>query len=205
MRQLIASATALLIALSLPYCSSGQTQTSAPSAPQVSPIEIQISGPKVIRVGKDLHFKVTLVSHSAAPIALTYVHDGWAESNFQWSITDTADRLLPPPTLTGPQQMVCLMSGPVPEERIQIIEPGEKFLYTTKADPSDEFGFPGKGFYKVKLRFTFDPAALALLDAIERDYKLLPGSMKPGPKRAMLYRTPKIDVSSNIWTMYLTK
>ena len=202
MHRLVSSATASLIALSVSAHSPRQTQSSAPAE---SPIEIQISGPKVIHVGQDLHFKVTLVNRSAAPVVLTYVHDGWADSNFQWSITDTADRLLSPPTPTGPQQLVCLMSGPVPEERIQIIEPGEKFLYTTNEDPPDDFAFPGKGFYKVKLRFSFDPATLAPLEALERDYKLLPYAPKPGPKRVMLYRTPKIDVSSNIWTMYLTK
>jgi hypothetical protein len=97
------------------------------------------------------------------------------------------------------------MSGPVPEERIQVLVPGEKFVYTTKADPSYDFAFPGAGFYRVKLRFSFDPATLAPLDALEHDYKLLPYAPKPGPKRVMLYKTPKIDVSSNTWTMYLAK
>jgi hypothetical protein len=201
MRRLIASCTALLIALCVPAYSSGQTQTAAPAA---SPIEIQISGPKVIRVGQDLHFKVTLINHSAVPMALTFWHDGWADSNFEWSITDTADRWLPPPTPIGPQPMVCLLSGAVSEEQIQVLVPGEKFVYTTKADPSNDFAFPGKGFYKVRLRFRFDPATLSPLDAVEREYKFLARG-KPGPKRAMLYKTPKIDVSSNVWTMYLTR
>ena len=203
MHRLMSIATALLLALGLPGDSHGQTPSSAPAVE--SPIEIQISGPKLIRVGQDLHFKVTLINHSAEPIALTDVLDGWADSNYQWSITDTADRMLPPPTPTGSQGMICLLNGPVPEASIQVIEPGEKFLYTTKADPSRDFAFPGKGFYKVKLRFVFDPARLAPLDALERDHNRLPDyAPKPGPKRVLLYKTPKIDISSNVWTMYLT-
>jgi hypothetical protein len=75
MRRLISSTTALLLVLSVPAYAPGQVQKTAPAE---SPIEVQISGPKLIRVGENLHFKVTLVHRSAAPIALTFWHDGWA-------------------------------------------------------------------------------------------------------------------------------
>jgi len=39
-------------------------------------------------------------------------------------ISDSSHRMLPPPA-GGPHYMVCLLSGPAPEELIHVLQPGE--------------------------------------------------------------------------------
>jgi hypothetical protein len=199
MGRLMSSLTALLMALSLPAYSSGQPQAAA----TLSPIELTISGPQVIRVGQDLRFKATLINRSAAPVALMFYHDGWAGSNFAWKITDLSDRVLPPPPPKGPQGFVCLVSGAQPEEAIQVLQPGEKFVYAIPEDPSDEFAFHGKGFYKVTLTYEFDPAAVSSAKNVAEEYGGRPDAAGPYPKREVLLKTPRMIVTSNVWQMYL--
>ena len=62
--------------------------------------------------------------------------------------------------------MVCLLSGPSSEELIHVLRPGEK--YTLISDPSEGFGFHGKGFYKVTLRYQFHPASLVPIAQMPR-------------------------------------
>jgi hypothetical protein len=70
----------------------------------VSAIELAISGQRLIHVGGALKLIATLTNRSAAPIAISLVHGGWADGNFNWSINDSSDRVLPAPS-GGPQYM----------------------------------------------------------------------------------------------------
>jgi len=198
MRRFASFVLALLFALSSPAYALGQSLNGATA---VSAIELAISGQRLIHVGGALKLNATLTNRSAAPIAISFVHDGWADSNFNWSITDSSDRVLPPP-FGGPQYAVCLLSGPAPEERIHVLQPAEKYKFTS--DPSEGFAFHGKGFYKVTLRYQFDPAMVVTAAQMPKEDWGAPGTPASYPKREILLNTPKIDVSSNVWTVYLT-
>jgi len=199
MRGIIPISLAALTILGAPACSLGQSERQAASA---SPIEISISGPRVVIPGQGLNLRVTLVNRSDAPIALSFVDDGWWASRFEWKITDRSGRVLPPPAPTGPTNEVCLLNGPVPEDMIQVLQPGEHYIYSKDEDPSAIFAFPGKGFYEATVRFRFDPASLTSLTRINGLPQSPLQEMK-GPKRTLLYKTPTIDVTSNSWQFYL--
>jgi hypothetical protein len=199
MRRTLSSAVRLLMALSFPAYSPGQSGGAAAAA---SRIELQISGPRVIRIGQDLHFTVTLVNRSSTSVALMFYHDGEAVSSLQWKITDSSDRELPPPLPKGTQG-VCLVSGAQPEEAIRVLEPGEQFAYAIPEDPSNQFAFRGKAFYKVTVTYAFDPAAVFSVKDVGEAHR---GSAAAGgiyPKRELLLKTPRMTVTSNVWTMYL--
>ena len=99
-----------------------------------------------------MKLNATLTNRSAAPVAISFVHDVWTDSNFNWSITDSSGRVLPPPG--GPQYMLCLLSGPAPESLIHVLQPREKYKFTS--EPSQGFAFHG-GCYKVALGFSSIP------------------------------------------------
>jgi len=188
------SVHALLLLFAIPIQGSGQSTTKP------SPIELVISGQQITRVSGDLKLTVTVINRSNAPIAFSWVHDGWADSTFGWTITDSADRPLPWP-VHEPQYMVCLLSGPASESEIQVLQSGKKYSFSV--DPSDNFAFHGKGFYKVKLRYLFDPGGVTPVESMPRESPGEPGVPLSYPKRAVLRQTPKIDVTSNVWTFYV--
>ena len=199
MRRLIPTLIAVLSIFVVPVGSSGQSQIRQSAE---SPIALEISGPRLISPSQDPKFTVTFINRSDVPVALTFVHDGWALSNLEWAVTDRFGRVLPPRT-AGSVRGLCLLVGPVPENGITVIQPKENYVYATEEDPTYDFAFPGKGFYKVTLRFRFDPANLASASEVDRVFKSAPQRMKPGPNRTLLYKTPPIDVTSNVWDIYL--
>jgi hypothetical protein len=201
MRRLISSTTALLIALSVPAYSSGQTQSSAPSAPAVSPIEVTISGPRYIRLGGDLKFKVTLTNRSDKPVAVRSHLLFGEETGFIWRITDHGGRLLPP-HIYDEKLLVCPVTGPVMDFMITVLQPGEKMDYPFAGDPSDSFVFPGKGFYRVTLSYVLAPVQyVAVAPFRPPDEK--PGAYTPQQKVEMIKNQPRFETTSNVWQMYL--
>jgi hypothetical protein len=202
MRRLISSALALLIALSVPGYSSGQTQTSAPSAPAVSPIQVTISGPRYIRLGDDLKFKVTLTNRSDKPIAVRspFFYDD--ETRFTWRITDFGGRLLPPHLYDSPKGFFCPVTGPVMDFMVTVLQPGEKMDYAFAGDPSNSFAFPGKGFYKVTLSYVLAPTHYVTISPI-RPSDEKPEAYTPQQKVEMIKNQPRFETISNVWQMYL--
>jgi len=94
------------------------------------------------------------------------------------------------------------MNGPTPEELIHVLQPGEKYTFTS--DPSEGFAFHGRGFHKVTLRYQFDPAMVVTVAQMPKEDWGVPSTPASYPKREILLNTPNIDVSSNVWTVYLT-
>ena len=201
MRHLITSA-ALLIALSVPSYPSGQAQTSAPCAPVVSPIEVTISGPRHIRRGDDLKFKVTLTNRSDKPVAFRPPFLYGEETRFFWRITDYGGRLLPPYVYDGPRQGICPVTGPLMDFMITVLQPGEKMDYPFAGDPSDSFVFPGKGFYRITLSYVLAPIQYVTV-APFRPPDEKPGAYTPQQKVEMIKNQPRFETTSNIWQIYL--
>lgn len=190
----------LLLGQCFPVPSSGEPRATAANA---SPLDLEISGPRVIRIGQDLHFQAILTNRSAAPIAVAFRPDGLSYSVFKWSITDLSDRVLSPPPGPPVGYGVCYVSGALSETEIHVLLPGEKYVQTDLEDPSNEFAFRGQGFYKVKLRYAFGPGSLMPIAYVVAERRYLPDAAGPYPNRELLTKTPPMDVTSNVWSVYL--
>jgi hypothetical protein len=55
----------------------------------------------------------------------------------------------------------------------------------------------------VTLRYQFDPAMLVIVAQMPKEDWGAPGTPASYSKREILLNTPKIDVWSNVWTVYL--
>lgn len=201
MRRLISSAIALLIAFSVPSYSSGQTQASVTPAPVVSPIELTISGPRYIRRGDDLKFKVTLTNRSDKPVAVRSHLLFGEETGFTWRITDFGGRVLPP-HVYNERLFVCPVTGPVLDYMVTVLQPGGKMDYPFAGDPSDSFVFPGKGFYRVTLRYTLAPVQYVAVAPFGSPNEK-PGVYTPQQIVEMVKTQPRFETASNVWQMYL--
>jgi P pilus assembly chaperone PapD len=80
MRRFASFVLALLFALSFPAYALGQSLNGATA---VSAIELAISGQRLIQVGGALKLNATLTNRSAAPVAISSVHDGWGGQQLQ--------------------------------------------------------------------------------------------------------------------------
>jgi len=164
-----------------------------------SPLEIVISGPGLIRLGQSLIFKVTLINRSPAPIAIAGYTPGSVGSTFSWTISDSSGRELRRPES---KESICGNGPPLIDDKLFILQPGEKFEYRDAGDLSDTYVFTGKGNYRVTIRYQFAPPdSTRPLD--KNDYQLHgDGAINPS-KLDALRRTPPIDVVSNTWNMVL--
>jgi hypothetical protein len=201
MHRFLSSTMALLIALHMPAYSLGQAQTSAQSAPTVSPIELTISGPRYIRLGDDLKFKLTLTNRSEKPVAVRLPVLFGDETRFVWRITDHGGRLLPPRTYDQVRG-VCPMTGPVMDFMIAVLQPGETMDFPFAGDPSDSFVFPGKGFYRVTVSYVFAPTQYVAVSSM-RPPDEKPEAYTPQQKVEMIKTQPRFETISNVWQMYL--
>jgi hypothetical protein len=202
MRRLVSSAIALLIALSFPAYSPGQVQPTATAAATPSPIELTISGPRLIQRGDTLKFKVTLRNRSDKPVAVRPPVLYGEETRFVWRITDTDGRLLPPHVYDGPRQFICPVTGPVMDFMITVLQPGEKMDYPFAGDPSDSYLFPRNGFYRVTLSYILAPTQYVAVSPFRRpDEK--PDGYTPQQRVELLKNQPRFETTSNVWQMYL--
>jgi len=198
MRRIMLCAFVLLVALSIPAYSPGQSQTAAPA---VSPLELTISGPRYIRRGDDLKFIVTLTNRSDTPVAVRSHLLFGEETGFAWRITDAGGRLLPP-HIYDQKLFVCPVTGPVMDFMVTVLQPGEKMDYPFAGDPSDSFVFPGKGFYKVTLSYVLAPTQYVAVSPF-RPADEKPGAYTPQQKVEMIKTQPRFETTSNVWQMYL--
>ena len=200
MRRLLSSAMALLVALSVPAYSPGRPQDASTAAPS---IELTISGPRLIHGGQTLKFNVTLTNRSGKPLAFRPPFGYYDTTQFSWRITDTGGRLLPPHVYDGPPVFICPLTGPVTDRLITILQPGEKMEFPYAGDPSDDYVFHGKGFYRVTLTYVQGPNQFVEL-AQFRPPNEKPEAYTPEQKIEMLKNQGSFEVISNVWTMYLT-
>ena len=165
-------------------------------------VELQLSGPRLIRRGDKLHFKATLVNHSAKPVAFALRQGGWdCDGVFSWTITDTGDHLLPPVPREPVRGMICCLTSGISEDEIIVLGPGEKLEVSDLrlGDPSNLFAFPGKGFYKVTLQFFFRPGI------VNQEYgRSFEEVVKSGSKLDLAFKTGAVGATSNVWNVYLT-
>ncbi len=124
-------ALALIFLWAVPARTSGQTQ-SAPAAP---PIELLISGPRLIHYGQELAFTIAPVNRSAAPVAISKRQNGTIYPTFSWKMLDP-DGMEPPPPHVEKRNMrvVCPLSSPLSDNDLVILKPGEKFVFTRDGD-----------------------------------------------------------------------
>jgi len=194
-----ASQLALLaVALVFPLTARAQAH-SVPA----SPIEVRISGPRLIRRGDALKFLVTFTNRTDKPIALRLPRLWEDPAKLTWRGTDTSGHLLPRYIYTGPALGFCPVTSPLSDSDIEILAPHETRDYSYRAgDPSDEFSFRGKGFYRVSLTYILDPSTPITKAAYEVPSNE-PDPYTPDEKLAMFKRTPRIETTSNEWQLYL--
>jgi hypothetical protein len=188
-----------LSALLIPNSLYSQTDYRQQQSKTNSPLDIVISGPVLIRPGQSLIFKVTLINRSSAPVAIAGYIPGSVGDTFSWTISDSSGRELRRPE---PKEFICGNGPPLLDDKLFVLQPGEKFEYKDAGDPSGMYVFAGKGNYRVTIRYQFAPPdSTRPLD--KNDYQLHgDGAINPS-KLEVLRRTPPINVTSNTWNMVL--
>jgi hypothetical protein len=196
--------SALLVAAS--PAPAQQPAAQAVSSPATAAAELEISGPRLIRFGDDLKFHVFLVNRSPSTI-LFPSPAGHYRPGLEWTITDTSGTVLPPPNWYSSFGYCPVVGRPsVGDDDFVFLKPGERIEITNPGDPSYFFSFPREGFYRVTLHLGFQPPRIwHSPDGSLTSYMGICGStMSPG-KQEKLLNTPPVDVTSNTWTMYLSK
>jgi hypothetical protein len=171
------------------------------SSPARASVELEISGPRLIRAGQNLKFRVFLVNRSSQVIAVPSPTGGYRPS-FNWTITDTTGRALPVPPL-----FICgTKSAPsVGDNDFIFLQPGERTQIMDVGDPSNYFLFPGKGSYRVSLALQFIPPRIwHSADGSLTHYSGISGSTMTPDKQDHLLNAPTIEAASNNWTVYLS-
>jgi hypothetical protein len=189
-----------LLAVALVFPVSARTEAHPAST---SPIEVRISGPRLIRRGDALKFLVTFTNRTDKPIALRLPRLWDDPTKLTWRVTDTSGHLLPPHVYTDPALGFCPVTSPLSDLDIEVLAPHETRDYSYRAgDPSDEFSFPGKGFYRVSLTYILDPStpiAKAPYEVPSNE----PDPYTPDEKLALFKQTPRIETTSIEWQLYL--
>lgn len=196
MRRSIALLFSLLATLGTLAVPPSKAQRDVPTV-----VELQLSGPRLIRRGDRLQFKAVLVNLSAKPVAFALRQGGWdCDGVFTWTITDTGDHLLPPVPREPVRGMICCLTSGISEEEMIVLRPGEKLEVRDLqlGDPSNLFAFPGKGFYKVTLQFLFRPGIVN-----QEDGRSLEEVLKSGSKLDLAFKTGAVGATSNVWNVYL--
>lgn len=185
--------TIFLALLALPLVDSSSQGRAVPNRPANSSLELQISGPRLIRRGDHLRFKGKIANHSANPVAFALRQGDWdCDGVYRWKITDVGERELPPMPVDPVPGMLCCLTSPVSEDELIVLQPGQEYTLPELADPSDSFVFPRSGFYRVSVRFIFNPRTTGIEQA------------NRGAKWELVKKTGRVDVSSNEWQMYLS-
>jgi len=189
-----------LVAVALVSPLPARAQAHVVSAPL---IEVRISGPRLIRRGDDLKFLVTFTNRTDKPIALRLPRLWEDSTKLTWRVTDTSGHLLPPHVYTSPALPVCPITSPLSDWDIEVLAPHETRDYSYLAgDPSDAFSFPGKGFYRVSLKYVLDPST-PINKAPYEVPSNEPNLYTPDEKLAMFKQTPRIEATSDEWQLYL--
>lgn len=157
----------------------------------------------MIRRGDTLKFLVTFTNRTDEPIALRFPRPWENSTKLTWRVTDMRGHLLPPHIYTGAALPFCPITSPLSDWDIEVLAPHETRDYSYRVgDPSDDFSFPGKGFYRVSLTYILDP----LTPIVKAPYEVPsdgPTLYTPDEKLAMFRQTPRIQTMSDEWQLYL--
>jgi hypothetical protein len=178
-----------------------RTDPQKATSPARASVELEISGPRLIRAGQNLRFRAFLVNLSPQLIAVPSPTGVYGPS-FNWTITDTTGRVLPVPSL-----FICgTKSAPsVGDKDFIFLQPGERTQIMDVGDPSSYFLFTGKGFYRVSLTLEFIPPRIwHSADGSHTYYSGISGSTMAPDKQDHLLNAPTIETASNSWTVFLS-
>jgi len=192
-------------------------QTKHPKSAQ-GVIELKISGPGLIRTGREVRFKIIVANRLSHPIIIADRSTGNELSNFTWSIVNATGKEVP----TGPidpkhptKVWIDTMAGPLSDTAVHVLVPGAELLYKRASDPTvascePRFAkldgmecvlrriFPGKGVYRFQLHYRFAPAGKwDYTDNILKTLTLSPANIE------VLQTTPAVDIASNEWRVSL--
>lgn len=98
MRHFVMSALLLVMLLTSPLHSPAPVRQRRNVG---QPLELRISGPRLIHRGDSLKFDVALINRSGEPLALRFPQLFDDPTRFTWSITDTSGRRLSPESARG--------------------------------------------------------------------------------------------------------
>jgi hypothetical protein len=192
----------LSVAMCLSYRTPAQNQ-SPQHLQQVSPVKINISGPRLTHRGDHLKFNISVTNQSDAPVALRFPRIlGDTTTQFIWRITDVGDRLLPPVSNNGSMEGFCPITSGPSDWDIVVLVPHETMSYDYAGDPSDNFAFPGKGFYRVSVKYILNPDR----NLVEAPYHVpsdKPENYTPREKIEMSRKMPHLETTSNELQLYL--
>jgi hypothetical protein len=176
-----------------------QPEAASPPRSNDANVELTISGPRVIRAGEDLRFRAFIVNRSSDVIAIpspTYPYG----CGLGWTITDRSGRTLP--MRLGTPYCPLRELPPIRDGDFILVQPGQRVELKEIGDPSNCFLFPGRGFYRVSLRFVFDRPSRKL--ATFGTNGRFPRTSVSEQSLETLLQAPAIDASSAPWTLYLT-
>ena len=187
--------TVLLAAAARPQTQPSQT---------AQPIELRLTGPRLIRRGDHLKFTLTITNRSDAPAALRFPRImGDTTTQFVWRVTDTGGRLLPPHVYEGPIESYCPVTSGPSDWDIVVLAPHETMKHDYAGDPTDDFAFPGKGFYRISVKYVLDPNPRLVEAPYEVPNIDKPETYTAKEKIEMSRNMPHVEVTSNEWSMYL--
>jgi len=197
MRPFLSFTAAALFALTMACPNPARAQTSTSTK---SPLQIQISGPRLIHRDFPINMKVTITNRSTTPLALRFPLFFMDGTRLDWVVTDGPGHSLPPPPRE--KLFVCPVTGPLMDWNITVLDPGETLDYQFAGDPSDGVVFKGKGFYRISLHYVLTPtnyAAVSPYDSVNEK----PSKYTPQQRVAMIKTTPHLETTSNEWVVFL--
>lgn len=182
-----------------------QAQTPTSSSP---PVELAISGPKILHRGDKLWFSATLTNRSGATIAVPSPSSKlfwWYTLEVGWEITDKRGRRLASKQ-AGEVRFDNMIGMPTfHDSDFVLLKAGEKIEYNhdNLGDPSDLFLFPGNGLYYISLTWHFCTPTEKPLPNNATAYTCgIAQALSPSIKEILL-ATPSFHVRSNVWDVNL--
>jgi hypothetical protein len=153
MHRLIFKCAALACAVTramLPAATARGDEVAQPAA-----VQLEITGPRLIHRGDEVHFRVFLTNRSPETIIIPSP-TGACEPGLVWLITDSAGKPLPPPPAVG---FFCPVTGrpAVGDSDFVLLNRGERIEIPVDGDPTDSVMFRGEGFYRVSVTYHFYP------------------------------------------------
>jgi hypothetical protein len=148
-----------------------------------APVELEITGPRLIHRGHELRFRAFLTNRSPETIIIP-APNGMLRASTNWKTTDTAGKELPTPRWEGGY---CPVTG-------------------LPSVGDSDFVFPGKGFYLVTLSYHFSPPQMwHNADGSLFYFMGISGSKMSAEWQERVLKTPPLQATSKAWSMYLVQ
>jgi hypothetical protein len=169
-----------------------------------APVELEITGPRLIHRGHELRFRAFLTNRSPETIIIP-APNGMLRASTNWKTTDTAGKELPTPRWEGGY---CPVTGlpSVGDSDFVFLKSGERIEIPVPGDPSDLVVFPGKGFYLVTLSYQFTPPKIwHNADGSLFYFMGISGSKMSAEWQERVLKTAPVQATSKAWSMYLVQ